>query len=136
MARTFQNIRIFRAMTVEENVMVAGHHLHTANILDAMLRSRRYDRDEQALSKRARELLDILGLAELADEPAGSLPYGSQRRLEIARALMLSPALLARRTSGGHEQPRGSDPERANLVLARRAGTGLSCWSSTTWLWS
>jgi branched-chain amino acid transport system ATP-binding protein len=93
-ARTFQNIRIFRTMTVEENVMVAGHHLHTANILDAMLRSRRYDHDEHALSKRARELLDILGLAELAGETAGSLPYGSQRRLEIARALMLSPALL------------------------------------------
>jgi branched-chain amino acid transport system ATP-binding protein len=93
-ARTFQNIRIFRTMTVEENVMVAGHHLHTANILDAMLRSRRYERDELALGKRARELLEILGLAELAGETAGSLPYGSQRRLEIARALMLSPALL------------------------------------------
>jgi branched-chain amino acid transport system ATP-binding protein len=92
--RTFQNIRIFRAMTVEENVMVAGHHLHTASILDAMLRSRRYDRDEHALRKRARELLQILGLAELARETAGSLPYGSQRRLEIARALMLSPELL------------------------------------------
>ena len=93
-ARTFQNIRLFRAMTVEENVLVAGHHLHTASILDAMLRSRRYDKDEHALSKRARELLEILGLAELASETAGSLPYGSQRRLEIARALMLSPALL------------------------------------------
>jgi len=93
-ARTFQNIRIFRAMTVEENVMVAGHHLHTASIVDAMLRSRRYAADEHALSKRARELLEILGLAELAAELAGSLPYGSQRRLEIARALMLSPQLL------------------------------------------
>jgi branched-chain amino acid transport system ATP-binding protein len=93
-ARTFQNIRIFRAMSVEENVMVAGHHLHTASILDAMLRSRRYDKDEHALRKRARELLQILGLAELAAEAAGSLPYGSQRRLEIARALMLSPELL------------------------------------------
>ena len=93
-ARTFQNIRIFRAMTVAENVMVAGHHLHTASILDAMFRSRRYDRDERALGKRAGELLQILGLADLARETAGSLPYGSQRRLEIARALMLSPQLL------------------------------------------
>lgn len=93
-ARTFQNIRIFRAMTVEENVMVAGHHLHTASILDAMFRSRRYENDERALSKRAGELLQILGLADLARETAGSLPYGSQRRLEIARALMLSPQLL------------------------------------------
>jgi branched-chain amino acid transport system ATP-binding protein len=93
-ARTFQNIRIFRAMSVEENVMVAGHHLHTASILDAMLRSRRYENDERTLRKRARELLEMLGLVELAGEPAGSLPYGSQRRLEIARALMLSPQLL------------------------------------------
>jgi branched-chain amino acid transport system ATP-binding protein len=93
-ARTFQNIRVFRAMTVEENVLVAGHHLHKANIVDAMLRSRRYERDEAALRGRARELLQVLGLADLAGETAGSLPYGSQRRLEIARALMLSPTLL------------------------------------------
>ena len=93
-ARTFQNIRIFRAMTVVENVMVAGHHLHKASIADAMLRTRSYERDEQALTKRAQELLEVLGLAELAHEVAGSLPYGSQRRLEIARGLMLSPQLL------------------------------------------
>jgi branched-chain amino acid transport system ATP-binding protein len=93
-ARTFQNIRIFRTMTVAENVMVAGHHLHKASIVSAMLRTRSYDRDEQALAKRAHELLEVLGLAELAGEVAGGLPYGSQRRLEIARALMLSPQLL------------------------------------------
>ena len=93
-ARTFQNIRIFRTMTVAENVMVAGHHLHQASIASAMLRTRGYERDEQALSKRAHELLEVLGLAELAQEVAGSLPYGSQRRLEIARGLMLSPQLL------------------------------------------
>ena len=93
-ARTFQNIRIFRTMTVAENVMVAGHHLHKASIADAMLRTRSYERDEQALTKRAQDLLEVLGLAELAHEVAGSLPYGSQRRLEIARGLMLSPQLL------------------------------------------
>jgi branched-chain amino acid transport system ATP-binding protein len=93
-ARTFQNIRIFRTMTVAENVMVAGHHLHRSSILDAMLRSPSYARDERALSQRAHELLDVLGLLPLAGEVAGSLPYGSQRRLEIARGLMLSPELL------------------------------------------
>jgi len=93
-ARTFQNIRIFKTMTVEENVMVAGHHLHTASLFDALVRSRRYERDERALRERARELLKILALEDLAQEAAGSLPYGSQRRLEIARALMLSPKLL------------------------------------------
>jgi branched-chain amino acid transport system ATP-binding protein len=93
-ARTFQNIRLFRTMTVEENVMVAGHHLHQASMLDAMLRTRRQSEDEARLQKRARELLDVMGLGKHAREVAGSLPYGSQRRLEIARALMLAPKLL------------------------------------------
>jgi branched-chain amino acid transport system ATP-binding protein len=93
-ARTFQNIRLFRTMTVEENVMVAGHHLHQASVLDAMLRTRRQAEDEARLRKRARELLDVMGLGKYAQDVAGSLPYGSQRRLEIARALMLSPKLL------------------------------------------
>jgi branched-chain amino acid transport system ATP-binding protein len=93
-ARTFQNIRLFRAMTVEENVMVAGHHLHEASVLSAMFRTRAQAEDEARLQKRARELLDVMGLGGHARDIAGSLPYGSQRRLEIARALMLKPKLL------------------------------------------
>ncbi|HXK17759.1 MAG TPA: ABC transporter ATP-binding protein [Polyangiaceae bacterium] len=93
-ARTFQNIRLFRAMTVEENVMVAGHHLHQASVLGAMLRTRAQIEDEARLRKRAGELLEIMGLGKHAEDVAGSLPYGSQRRLEIARALMLEPKLL------------------------------------------
>jgi branched-chain amino acid transport system ATP-binding protein len=94
LCRTFQNIRLFRAMTVEQNVMVAGHHLHESGAWDAVFRTRRYARDEAALLHRAHELLDLMGLRELAGELASSLPYGSQRRLEIARALMLRPELL------------------------------------------
>jgi branched-chain amino acid transport system ATP-binding protein len=93
-ARTFQNIRLFRAMTVQENVMVAGHHLHQASVLAAMFRTRSHAEDEARLRSRARELLDVMGLGKHAEEVAGSLPYGSQRRLEIARALMLRPKLL------------------------------------------
>jgi branched-chain amino acid transport system ATP-binding protein len=93
-ARTFQNIRLFRSMTVEENVMVAGHHLHQASVLSAMLRTRAQAADEARLRARARELLDVMGLGKHAADVAGSLPYGSQRRLEIARALMLQPKLL------------------------------------------
>jgi branched-chain amino acid transport system ATP-binding protein len=93
-ARTFQNIRVFRSMTVEENVMVAGHHLHQSNLLDALLRTRAFARDETSLRKRAQELLEVLGLKAARNDLAGSLPYGSQRRLEIARALMLSPKVL------------------------------------------
>jgi branched-chain amino acid transport system ATP-binding protein len=93
-ARTFQNIRLFRAMSVEENVLVAGHHQHKSSLFDAVLRNQRYAVGERALRSRARELLELFGLQELAKDLAGSLPYGSQRRLEIARALMLSPKLL------------------------------------------
>ena len=93
-ARTFQNIRLFRAMTVEENVMVAGHKLHKAGLWSAVFRNGAYAADERALGTRARELLEVLGLASQASDIAGSLPYGSQRRLEIARALMLGPKIL------------------------------------------
>jgi branched-chain amino acid transport system ATP-binding protein len=93
-ARTFQNIRLFRSMTVEENVMVAGHHLRQASVMAAMFRTRAHAEDEARLRKRARELLEIMGLGKHAQDVAGSLPYGSQRRLEIARALMLRPKLL------------------------------------------
>ncbi len=93
-ARTFQNIRLFRSMTVEENVMVAGHHLHQSSMLDAVLRTRAHADDESALSRRAHELLEVFGLRQYAGDVSGSLPYGSQRRLEIARALMLRPELL------------------------------------------
>ena len=93
-ARTFQNIRLFRSMTVCENVIVAGFRIHKAGLLSAVFRNRRHADDEREFLRRAHELLDIMGLKHLANEPADSLPYGSQRRLEIARALMLSPKLL------------------------------------------
>lgn len=93
-ARTFQNIRLFRSMTVEQNVMVAGFRVAKAGLFAAIVRNEAFDGEERDLKKRASELLEIFKLKELAGEPADSLPYGSQRRLEIARALMLSPKLL------------------------------------------
>ena len=93
-ARTFQNIRLFRTMTVEENVMVAGHHVHKVGVLAELLRTRAHANDERAVRKRAHELLELFGLRAAAADIAGSLPYGSQRRLEIARALMLAPKLV------------------------------------------
>lgn len=93
-ARTFQNIRLFSSMTVEQNVMVAGHRIHRANMLSAVFRAKGYQEDEKEFARRSSELLDVMGLKDLREEQAGSLPYGSQRRLEIARALMLSPKLL------------------------------------------
>jgi branched-chain amino acid transport system ATP-binding protein len=93
-ARTFQNVRLFSDMTVLENVMVA-HHLRSGQVLaDAMLGTNRHHREEREVEARARELLDIFALGRLAYESATSLPYGSQRRLEIARALATEPRML------------------------------------------
>jgi branched-chain amino acid transport system ATP-binding protein len=93
-ARTFQNVRLFAQLSVLENVMVAAHHTTRAGIAGAMLRTRRFVEDEAALERRGDELLELFELSTLRDEPASSLAYGSQRRLEIARALMLDPKLL------------------------------------------
>lgn len=93
-ARTFQNIRIFGAMTVLENVMVAGKKPGTSGLLRTIFRAQGFASEERRLEQRARELLQVFGLEGNAKEAAGSLPYGSQRRLEIARALMLNPRVL------------------------------------------
>jgi branched-chain amino acid transport system ATP-binding protein len=93
-ARTFQNIRLFPDLTVLENVMVARHLRNRQTIVDAIVGTRRHHRDERATRARAMELLSIFGLDAAADEMATSLPYGSQRRLEIARALATEPQLL------------------------------------------
>jgi branched-chain amino acid transport system ATP-binding protein len=93
-ARTFQNIRLFADMTVLENVL-AAHHLRTRQILaDAVLGTGRHHAEEREMVERAMKLLTIFGLATSAGEYATSLPYGSQRRLEIARALATGPKLL------------------------------------------
>lgn len=93
-ARTFQNIRLFSAMTAEENVLVGQHPRLRAGFLDALLRTQRFHADEHAARVKARELLDFVGLRRMRGEYATNLPYGDQRRLEIARALATDPQLL------------------------------------------
>ncbi len=94
-ARTFQNIRLFANMTSLENVMV-GRHLRTrAGVLGAVLRNRSTRAEEAAIERRARELLDYVGVGSRANDLARHLSYGDQRRLEIARALATEPKLLA-----------------------------------------
>ncbi|MBQ6399182.1 MAG: ABC transporter ATP-binding protein [Clostridia bacterium] len=91
-ARTFQNIRLFKSQTAFENVLIATHLRCKSNFLTASLRLNRAE--EKAMRKKAMDLLETVGLAEEADELATSLPYGKQRRLEIARALATDPTLL------------------------------------------
>jgi branched-chain amino acid transport system ATP-binding protein len=93
-SRTFQNIRLFPSMSVLENVMTACHRHAKQTLLDAVLRLPRFERDEREHREFALELLDIFGLAKFANEGGTSLPYGSQRRLEIVRALATRPTLL------------------------------------------
>jgi branched-chain amino acid transport system ATP-binding protein len=93
-ARTFQNVRLFAQLSVLDNVLVAAHHTTRSGMWGAMLRSRGFLDDERALRRRAHQLLETFELSALVDEQAASLAYGSQRRLEIARALMLEPKLL------------------------------------------
>ncbi len=93
-SRTFQNIRLFGNLTVLENVAISFHMHKRQNLLDALLRTRRFREEERAIESRSLELLDIFKLRKQAKEKASSLPYGSQRRLEIVRALATSPKVL------------------------------------------
>lgn len=93
-ARTFQNIRLFSDLTVFDNVMVSFHHKIQTSFWHAMFGLPAYSREEKRIREEAMDILRDVGLAHLADEKAGALPYGQQRRLEIARALATSPKLL------------------------------------------
>ncbi|MBP2675887.1 MAG: transporter related [Deltaproteobacteria bacterium] len=92
--RTFQNLEIFTNMTVLENVLTGSHLLGTYGPLDFFLRTRRFYREERELREKAEGYLDFVGLSAHRELPAGQLPFGSQRLLEIARALAGEPRIL------------------------------------------
>lgn len=92
--RTFQNIRLFANLPVLENVIIASGMDASYNMLQAFFRSRRFREREKFLKEKAMDLLEIVGLQDKPDERANSLPYGHQRKLEIARAMALNPKLL------------------------------------------
>ncbi len=123
--RTFQNIRLFPNMTAMENVLVGMHSRLKSSPVDAFLSTRRQRREEEASRVRARELLKLVGLSGRDDELAKNLPYGDQRRLEVARALGSEPVLLLLDEPTAGMNPR----ETANmtrLISQLRTDLGLS----------
>jgi len=93
-ARTFQNIRLFSNLTVEDNVKIGLHNAQRYSTVSGILRLPSYWKQEKKMHERALELLSIFDMQDLANHQAGSLPYGAQRRLEIVRALATNPSLL------------------------------------------
>ena len=93
-ARTFQNIRLFKELSVIDNIKVGLHESLRYDLASSLLRLPNYWKEEKKCTERALELLDIFHMADLANAQAGSLPYGAQRRLEIMRALATGPKLL------------------------------------------
>jgi branched-chain amino acid transport system ATP-binding protein len=93
-ARTFQNIRLFSNLSVEDNIRIALHSKRTVNPLDVLLRLPRFRRDEQQMMEQTDELLSLFKIEKKKHELSRNLPYGEQRKLEIARALAAKPCLL------------------------------------------
>ena len=118
-ARTFQNIRLFDKMTVEENVRIGLHNQIRYDMFTGILRLPRYWTQEKRQHQRAMELLDIFGMQDLADEIAGSLPYGAQRRLEIVRALATDPKLLLLDEPAAGMNPHETEELMENIAKIR-----------------
>lgn len=111
-ARTFQNIRLFKDMSVLDNVLIARHKDVGYSPLGAILRSPAFSRDEDRIRREALELLEIFGIGGKAEEKASNLPYGEQRKLEIVRALATSPNLLLL-----DEPAAGMNPQETNALM-------------------
>ena len=111
-ARTFQNIRLFKEMTVVENVMVAQHCKTRSGIIGAIIRPKSFEADEKTARGKSLEYLEFVGLADYAETVSWNLPYGAQRRLEIARALASDPSLILL-----DEPTAGMNPQETSEIM-------------------
>jgi len=122
MARTFQNIQLFKFMTVLDNVKI-GFHLSTkTNMLDAMLHTKRYSADEAYIQEEGMKILQKVGLEEYANTLAGNLPYGVQRKVEIARALALAPKVILLDEPAAGMNPNETNSLREFILKLNREG--------------
>ncbi|MBC5799898.1 MAG: ABC transporter ATP-binding protein [Candidatus Eremiobacteraeota bacterium] len=124
-ARTFQNIRLFAFMSALDNVMTGRHARMQASLADSLLHTPRQRREERRVRERARELLRFVGLERSAGDDAHNLSYGSQRRLEIARALASSPTLLLLDEPAAGMNPREKDDLIALVERIRASGVTI-----------
>ncbi|HMD88264.1 MAG TPA: ATP-binding cassette domain-containing protein, partial [Anaerolineaceae bacterium] len=92
--RTFQNIRLFSTMSVIDNILVGMHYHLRQTPIGTLVRNQAFNEEEKSIVEQSRQLMDFVGLGDVGDEMASSLPYGAQRRVEIARALASQPRLL------------------------------------------
>jgi branched-chain amino acid transport system ATP-binding protein len=125
MSRTFQNIRLFKSMTVLQNVKLARHTRRKQGLFDAILRTHAWNQEEREIEHDAMSLLKIFNLSGRADELASNLPYGAQRRLEIARALATHPKVLLLDEPAAGMNPQES-VELMHLIRSVRDRFGLT----------
>jgi len=112
-SRTFQNIRLFREMSVIENVMVARHCRTRSGLIGSITRWKKFRNEEREVREKALEYLNFVGLSDFAETVSANLPYGGQRRLEIARALAAEPAMILL-----DEPTAGMNPQETSEVMA------------------
>ena len=118
-ARTFQNIRLFSNMSVEDNVRIGLHNQVKYGMFSGILRLPAFGKKERQQHEKAMELLSIFGMQDMGDVPAGSLPYGAQRRLEIVRALATNPSLLLLDEPAAGMNPHETQELMDNIIKIR-----------------
>lgn len=111
-SRTFQNIRLFKEMSVIENVMVAQHYRTHSGLVGSIIRWKRFRDEERIIKERAIEYLELVGLSDYVDTISANLPYGAQRRLEIARALATEPSMILL-----DEPTAGMNPQETSEIM-------------------